>query len=112
MSRIGNIDFSGITGHKYTFNVYPLKNDFKKDKGAVFVVTQRIVKADGTVDHSVLYIGASKNIAEVKDMIKKSECFNREHANCICTYWEDNPATREKINEDLVSHYHPPCNYE
>ena len=37
MARIGTIDFSGISGHKYTFNVYPIKNDFKKNKGAVYV---------------------------------------------------------------------------
>ena len=112
MSRIGTIDFRGMTGHKYTFNVYPLNNQFSKDKGAVYVITQRIVKADGLVDHNVLFIGTTENISTVKDMVKKSDCFSREHANCICTYWEDNPATRVKINDDLVNHYHPPCNYE
>ena len=112
MSRIGTIDFKGVTGHKYTFNVYPLKNEFDKDKGAVYVITHRVVKSDGLVDHSVLYTGATENISSVQKMVENSECFSREHANCICTYWEDNPASRAKINDDLVNFYHPPCNYE
>ena len=112
MARIGTIDFSGISGHKYTFNVYPIKNDFKKNKGAVYVVTRRTVKYDGTVDHNLLFIGTCKDVSTVHDMIKDLDCFTREHANCICTYWEDNTKLRVNINDDLINHYHPPCNYE
>ncbi len=112
MARIGNIDFSGISGHKYTFNVYPIKNNFSKAKGAIYVVTHRTIKSDGAVDHNLLFIGTSENITSVQGMIKELDCFTREHANCICTYWEDNSKLRVNINDDLINHYHPPCNYE
>ncbi len=112
MSKIGTIDFRGITGHKYTFNVYPLKNEFSKEKGSVYVITQRIVKSDGSVDHNLLFAGSTNNIASVKDAVLESDCFIREHANCICTYWEDNPESRAKIDDDIINYYHPPCNYE
>jgi hypothetical protein len=38
------------------------------------------------------------------------DCFQEEEANCICTYWEDSRDLREKIAEDLIDNYHPPCN--
>jgi hypothetical protein len=112
MSRIGTIDFSGHSGHVYTFNVYPFKHDFGKEKGAVYVITKRVVKHDGVVDHNLLFIGTINNIITLQKIHKKSACLTREGANCVCTYWEDNPATRVTINDDLINHYHPPCNYE
>lgn len=112
MSRIGTIDFSGKSGHKYTFNVYPLKHDFQKEKGAVYVVTHRTVKADGLVDHNLLFIGTISVISEISNHLKETECLNRERANCICTYWEDNAELRVNVNDDLINQYHPPCNYE
>jgi hypothetical protein len=112
MSRIGTIDFTGLSGHVYTFNVYPYKHDFGKAKGAVYVITKRVVKHDGVVDHNLLFIGTIDNITTLQKIHKKSACLVREAANCVCTYWEDNPTTRVTINDDLVNHYHPPCNYE
>jgi hypothetical protein len=32
MPKIGTLDFTGISGHKYTFNVYPLNREHKKKK--------------------------------------------------------------------------------
>ena len=112
MSRIGTIDFSGHSGHVYTFNVYPFKHNFAKDKGAVYVITRRIVKHDGSVEHHMLFIGTTESIITLQKIHKKSVCLEREMANCVCTYWEDNPATRASINDDLINHFHPPCNYE
>ena len=111
-SRIGTIDFAGHSGHVYTFNVYPLKHDFGKEKGAVYLITKRIVKHDGAVDHNLLFVGSTENINALGDLHKKSVCLDREGANCVCTYWEDNPGTRATIHEDLLLHFHPPCNYE
>ncbi len=112
MSKIGTIDYSGLSGHVYTFNVYPYTYEFKKEKGAVYVITHRIVKSDGSVDHNLLYIGTANNISTFTDLHANSKCFDREKANCVCTYWEDNATTRVKINDDLLNHFHPPCNYE
>ena len=112
MSKIGTIDFNGLSGHVYTFNVYPFNNEFKKEKGTVYVITHRTVKSDGSVEHNLLYIGTTSNISTLGDVHANSKCLDREKANCVCTYWEDNPATRVKINDDLLNHFHPPCNYE
>jgi len=112
MSKIGTIDFSGLSGHVYNFNVYPFTYEFKKEKGAVYVITHRTVKSDGSVEHNLLYIGTTNNISTLTDAHANSKCLEREKANCVCTYWEDNAATRVKINDDLLKQFHPPCNYE
>jgi len=109
MPKIGTLDFTGISGHKYTFNVYP-KNRVHKEKEAVYVVTHRTIKADASVDHNVLFIGETDNVKSAFDSHPKSEAFDREIANCICVYWEDHKETRSKICKDLKNFYHPPCN--
>jgi len=112
MSKIGTIDFTGLSGHVYTFNVYPLKYEFKKEKGAVYVITPRTIKSDGAVEHNILYVGTTNNISTLTESHAASKCLERERANCVCTYWEDNAASRVKINDDLLNQFHPPCNYE
>ncbi len=109
MPKIGTLDFTGISGHKYTFNVYPISKELK-EKEAIYVVTHRTIKADATVDHILIYAGATNNLNKEFENHPKSECFKNEVANCICVYWEDHLDTREKILDDLMKFYHPPCN--
>jgi len=109
MSKIGTLDFTGKTGHIYTFNVYPMNHQMP-EKEAVYFVTHRTIKADSSVDHFLLFVGATSNLSKEFEKHSKSDCFNREAANCICVYWEEHADTREKIKEDLLMHYHPPCN--
>jgi hypothetical protein len=109
MSKIGTLDFTGISGHRYTFNVYPLLRA-QKGKEAVYVVTRRTVKADTSVDHDLIYIGSSQNLQEEFEHHDLKDCFEKEGANCLCVYWEERTETREKIEDDLLNQYHPPCN--
>lgn len=109
MPKIGTLDFTGISGHKYTFNVYP-KDREHKEKEAVYVVTHRTIKADGAVDHNVIFIGETDNIKQEVENHPREHCFVTEVANCLCVYWEDHVATRSKIADDLKIFYHPPCN--
>ncbi|MGF1636944.1 MAG: hypothetical protein ACFCUU_07720 [Cyclobacteriaceae bacterium] len=111
MPKIGTLDFSGISGHKYTFNVYPFNHPFK-EKEAVYFVTHRTVRADGSVEHALLFVGEAKDISKAFDPHPLQHCFDREVANCICVHWEDHEVTREKLLADLLNHYHPPCNYQ
>lgn len=109
MPKIGTLDFTGISGHKYTFNVYP-KNRVHHEKEAVYVVTHRTIKADASVDHNVLFVGETKNLRTVFDSHSKEACFEKEVANCVCVYWEEHSETRTNISDDLKNFYHPPCN--
>jgi hypothetical protein len=69
MPKIGTLDFTGISGHKYTFNVYPINREHK-EKEAVYVVTHRTIKADASVDHELIFIGETDN---VKKTFKKHQ---------------------------------------
>jgi hypothetical protein len=109
MPKIGTLDFTGISGHKYTFNVYPLNREHK-EKEAVYVVTHRTIKADASVDHELIFIGATDNIKKTIEKHPRKACFEKEVANCVCVYWEDHADTRQKISDDLKNFYHPPCN--
>jgi hypothetical protein len=109
MPKIGTLDFTGISGHKYTFNVYP-KNRDHKEKEAVYVITHRTIKAVASVDHDVIYIGETGNVKSELENHPKNACFEKEIANCVCVYWEDHEDKRKKIVEDLKTFYHPPCN--
>ncbi len=111
MPKIGTLDFTGISGHRYTFNVYPLNMSFdKKEKEAVYVVTHRIIRADASIDHALLFVGVTDNLKNEFNKHSKSDCFDRERANCVCVYWEEHGDTRIKIKDDLKNLYHPPCN--
>lgn len=109
MPKIGTLDFTGISGHKYTFNVYPMKRE-KKDKEAVYFVTRRLVKADGAVEHLLLFVGQCGDLSQEFANHPKNDELMHERANCICVYWEDHPDTRAKIAQDLIDFYHPPVN--
>ncbi len=109
MAKIGTLDFTGISGHVYTFNVYPL-NYTLPHKEAVYFVTHRTIKADMSVDHVLIYVGETADLTKEFKKHPKEKCFQNETANCICAYWEELGETREKIKEDLLNQYHPPCN--
>lgn len=110
MSKIGTIDFAGESGRMYTFNVYSIDNNQFKPKGGVYMITKRTEKADGKAVHRKIYIGCAEDFSNAFEKHDKMDCFHEEEANCICTYWEDSHDLREKIAEDLIDNYHPPCN--
>lgn len=109
MPKIGTLDFTGLSGHKYTFNVYPMNREFK-EKEAVYVVTHRTVKADTSIDHNLVYVGVCENLRKTFQAHPKQKEIENEGGNCVCVYWEDHAETRNKICEDLKALYHPPCN--
>lgn len=110
MSKIGTIDFAGESGRMYTFNVYSIDNNQFKPKGGVYVITKRTEKPDGRPIHKKIYIGYANDFSIAFQKHELMDCFLKENANCICTYWEDSQELREKICEDLIDNYHPPCN--
>lgn len=110
MSKLGTIDFAGNSGKMYTFNVYTYNDNQFKPKGGVYVITKRSEKEDGTVVHKKLYIGAATDFTIALENHNLIPCFEKEDANCICTYWEDSEEMRNNIMEDLIDNYHPICN--
>lgn len=109
MAKLATITFKGKSGNKYTFNVYSFDTDFKAI-GAVYFVTERTEKADGTGSHTRIYVGQTGDLSERIDNHHKQDCFEENDANCICVHSESNEDKRLEIEADLIDNYNPPCN--
>lgn len=109
MGKLGTITFKGKSGNEYSFNVYPFNTDFKAI-GAVYFVTQRTEKSDGTGSHTRIYVGETGDLSERFDNHHKQDCFDKHNANCICVHSESNEKTRLEKESDLIDNYNPPCN--
>ena len=109
MAKIGTITLTGALGIKYTFNVYPYGTKFKAI-GAVYYISKRIEKADGTGAHEKIYIGETGDLSERFDNHHKEPCFKMYNANCISIYQESDEEKRLIIEKDLIDARNPPCN--
>jgi len=109
MASIGIINFKGSSGQSYEFDIYPWRTSFNPIE-AVYVITKRYKTSDGDYNHKVVYIGQTEDLSERFDNHHKADCFTKYNANCICIHKEKSKSEREKIEEDLISHYNPLCN--
>ena len=108
MSKIASVTFTGDSGSKYKFDVYPWGTDFYP-LGAVYVVTRRHKKGTSYI-HAKIYTGETGDLSERFDNHHKFNCFEAHKANCICIYAEQSKRLRRAIESDLLDDYNPPCN--
>jgi len=109
MSKFGTIEFSGKSGKLYSFNVYSIDNEFRS-YSAVYCVTNRSDNSNGGGLHNKLLIGTTDNIANASHDSHFKKAIESFEANCICTHREESESARKQIMDDLIEHYHPPCN--
>lgn len=109
MAKIGTLTLTGASGTKYAFNVYLYGTNFNA-VGAVYCISKRTEKTDGTGSHTKIYIGETGDMSERFDNHHKEFCFKRHNANCISIHREDNEDKRLNIEEDLIDAYNLPCN--
>ena len=109
MGKIGTITFNGKSGIEYSFDVYPFDTNFNAI-GAVYFVTNRTEKSDGTGSHTGIYVGETGDLSKRFDNHHKQDCFDKHHANCICVHSESSEKNRLEKESDLIDNYNPPCN--
>jgi hypothetical protein len=109
MAKIGTLTLTGASGNQYSFNVYPTDTGFKS-MGAVYYISKRIEKEDGTGTHTKIYIGQTGDLSERFDSHHKESCFKKHNANCVSILQESSEKTRLEIEGDLIEAYTPPCN--
>lgn len=107
--KLGTITLTGKSGAEYKFNVYPRDTKFKT-LGAVYYVSKRYKKKDGSYSHKDVYIGQTEDLSQRFTSHNEEDCFNKHNANCISVHTDDNEKSRLKKEEDLVANYTPPCN--
>lgn len=106
MDKIGTLPLTGKSGTKYSFEVYPMDQDFKPI-GGVYAITRR-QKLDHT--HDVIYVGQTSDMSTRFDNHHKADCFNENNANCICVHTDDSEASQLRKEKDLIKKYSTPCN--
>lgn len=83
--RQGSIFFSGKSGEKYHFHVWPLDTRFKP-VAAVYLVTKRAY--DNTsyrrASHDAIYIGQTGDLSGALEAGGQVERYRKFGANCIC----------------------------
>jgi len=112
MAKLSTVTFTGKSGTKYDFNVYPWGTSFKKDYDAVYFITRRTEKPDGGYSHTRIYVGQTEDLSTRFDNHHKQACFDKHKKNCVCVHREDDEDTRLDIEQDLIDNYEPPCNGE
>jgi hypothetical protein len=104
-TNTATLTLAGASGAKYNFEVFRLDTSFNP-VAAVYAVTRR----DSNGQHTVVYIGQTRNLPERFDDHHKEMCFRRHSANCICVHGEGSERRRLAIEADLIANYAPPCN--
>ena len=108
MDKIGTFPLTGKSGTKYSFEVYPMDQDFKAI-GGVYAITRR-QKLGNTHTHDVIYVGQTSDLSTRFDNHHKADCFSDNNANCICVHTDGSEASRLGKEEDLLKNYSTPCN--
>ena len=110
MAKLGTVTFTGESGTKYEFNVYPLDTDFQA-VAAVYFFTKRTKKTDGSHTHRKhIYVGETEDLSDRFDNHHKMSCIERNGANCVCTHPESTESKRLEVEQDLIDAYSPVCN--
>ena len=108
MGKLASVTFTGASGMKYDFDVYPWGTNFRPI-GAVYFTTKRYSSGNG-YSHAKIYVGQTGDLLERFDNHHKIGCFRTNGANCICIHPEGVENSRRRIESDLISNYNPPCN--
>ena len=111
MSKLSTITLTGKSKIPYTFNVYPRSDTFKA-LGAVYVMSRRTLKPDGTGDHSFIYIGETGDLSNRPLNHHRKGCFDNNAANAVLIYVENDATKRLSIETDLRGGYSTPCNQQ
>lgn len=100
MTKIGTIVFTGVSGKKYEFNIYPWGTDFTENYEAVYFITRREANNDGGYSHTRIYVGQTEDLSIRFDNHHKQTCFDKYNKNCVCVFGEKNEKTRLEIEKD------------
>lgn len=101
----GTIDWEGISGQKYTYNIHNIDVDFKEVPGN-YIFAQKSIGI-----WKAIYIGETKNLNDRHENHEKRECALRNGATHIHSHINYNGESERKLEEsDLVKKHQPICN--
>jgi hypothetical protein len=108
MAKISTMTTKGTSGTEYSFDVYPMDQEFRA-VGGVYVITRRYKNTQNEWKHAFIYIGETEDFSTRFGNHHKAACFKSNNATCICTKVENDKDSRLAIEDDLVTQHDPPC---
>lgn len=101
MNKLANVKFSGKSGARYAFEVYPLEAAIAQGFAGVYVVSLRKEgKSKSGFVHRRMGTGQSDDLPLLPAGDGRS--YAAKGANCICLHAETDKDARLKIEQDLV----------
>jgi hypothetical protein len=101
-----SIDWKGISGQTYTYEIHPIDTSFKGLPGNYI-----FAKETKPNTWTPVYIGETSNLSERFDDHHKKPCVDRNGATHIHVHVNDaGEAARRAEEQDLIAAYRPPCN--
>src|ERR1017187_5092538 len=82
MPKISTMGFTGKSGTKYSFNVYPISEEIPDESG-IYIFSKREAK-DSVYNHTPIYIGMAESFQNRFYNHHKDDCIDKNGANCIC----------------------------
>jgi hypothetical protein len=123
LAKINDATFTGQSGTKYSFNVYPFSGPPRimvpvlasldpafKGVSGVYAVTRRYKNSNGGYSHEIIYVGETGDLSTRFYNHHKTGCFEQHEANCFCTIRDDDADSRLSKEADLIKKHNPPCN--
>lgn len=110
MSRTGYTSFSGASGKSYSFDIYTLDSVFDSVGGVyIFVNGANCIGHSYDIPCDPILIDETNDLSELGSL-KDSECLNKNDADSLCVYFEDDEDLRRKIYGDISKNYQDvPC---
>ena len=101
------VTWTGGSGKKYDFQIYPIGTTFKS-LGACYI----FAKSTAPNSWQAIYIGETSDLSERFDHHHKSSCITLYGATHICVYTVgmNNYIRRYSVERDLLANIRPPCN--
>lgn len=101
------IDWTGISGEKYNYQIYPLGTEFSNVPGNYVFARENESRR-----FTPIYIGQTSNLGERFDTHHKIPCIRRYGATHICVHKSSsNESVRMAEEQDLIKKWNLPCNY-
>jgi hypothetical protein len=106
MTHSGSIDWTGLSGKKYTYWIYPITATFTAASG-----NYAFIKQIGSGAWSVVYFGETGDLSKRYDNHHNIDAAKAKGATHICVHWHDgDDAVRRAEESDLIDGYKPHCN--
>lgn len=100
MAKLGVFTITGQSGVVYKFDVYPL-NTVWTPVSAVYLVTHRDVRPEGSAEHVHMYLGEMENLQLLTT--PPSQMIDGHRPNCICLLQEKDESRRRLIVSDIAA---------